>query len=412
MKNIDEIIEAILRNALAREISIGTPDGEANRHAYIQSFEGEGERKIRFVVDDLEALKEAGLLHPDRTVAMSIGGADGSDVLALMKRMNLSAGVLLEYDNDAGLNAQERTRDLREDGSLKFSVVIGDAMQKLNTALDKAKSAVKDADTLIVICFGVLHELPKRSPNYTHDRFFDILFSAFPTVMVYCAEPCAQPEFPLGWPQSVELGFPGVKADRLAGIARFICDRLFVGKAGAPEQRGQDLVRMNRDLAVELLHKTLRFSSVDRFHHEMEERLTSFDVQSLSSMLATRIANLEQEIAYRTSDGFRKEYRDHGVNVRDERGAALPIPFTHSRLILRRFAQSHPQLQRAKAEAADFAPPPAPTKAPAVADPMSAAGAPSAASGSDGGQVNISVSNRAGRDVSSTVTNRTFTFNK
>lgn len=409
MKNIDETIEIILRNALAREKSIGNADGEANRHAYIQSFEGEGERKIRFVVDDLEALKEAGLLNPHRTVAMSVGGADGSDVLALMKRMNLPAGVLLEYDNDAGLNAQEKTRELREEGSRKFSVVIGDAIQKLDTALDKAKSAVEGADTLVVLCFGVLHELPKRSPNYTHDRFFDILFSAFPTVVVYCAEPCAQPEFPLGWPVSVELGFPGVKADRLAGIARFICDRLFEGKAGAPEQRGHGLVRMSRDLAVELLHKTLRFSSVDRFHHEMGERLTSFDVQSLSSMLATRIGNLEQEIAYRTSDGFRKEYRDYGVNVRDERGAALPIPFTHTRLILRRFSQPQPELQRAKAEAPVPAPNPAPAKAPAAADRASAAGAPSTPGGSG---ANISVSNHAGNNVNSTVKNRIYNFHK
>ncbi|MBP2295260.1 hypothetical protein [Azospirillum rugosum] len=339
MSYASSVIEAILKNSPIA----ASPDDlnhKENNSGYYSTFEGEGARKVQFVIEDLLSLIEAESFNHERAVALSIGGADGSDVLSLIERLKLKGGVLLEYDTDAALKAHAKASG----ENLPLEVEIGDATQKLGAALARAKS-FGDVDTLIVLCFGVLHELPERSPGYSHDALFDTLFASFPNVLVYCAEPCAQPSPPLGWPEVVEIALDDVQADRLVGVAGFIRDRLFGMVAAPPQVRGPSFVRMHRDLAVELLHKVVRFVGVARFHYEMQERLTSFEVQSLARRIASRNEGIEQEVTYRTSGGFRKAYGEFGVITRNEDGAFLPVPFTHCRLVLRRFARNEKPAQ-------------------------------------------------------------------
>lgn len=374
MAEISEKIELILRNGLVPPSSGAASQRQEARGAYQTQFEGEGERKVKFVIDDLQVLVEDNMLDPQQTVALSIGGADGSDVRRLVDRLNLAGGVLLEYDTDAALRAKE----IAATNNTRLVVEIGDATQKLDAALDRARTSFGAPETLIVLCFGVLHELPARSPNYAHDALFDRLFGAFPNVYIYCSEPCAQPDPPLGWPKTVEISLPDIASERLSSVIRFVRDRLFDRETSPPESRHQGMVRVDRDLAVEVLHKVLRFDTLDRFRHEMQERLTSFNAQELVRLIALRWPGVEQEVNYRTSGGFRKAYMENGVLSRSEAGTALPPPFTHCRVIFRRLTQAKAAGSRRSSPAAgDLGPDLAgaaatPQGQPPVSSPLSA----------------------------------------
>lgn len=334
---ISEIMQAITKNALYPE-SPGKRTATEKREVYNDTFKNEGKRKVKFVIDNLAEMVERRQSHfdPVRSVVLSIGGSDGSDAIALMTETGIKHGILLEYSNEAGQAAVRNADANAHNYTLK--VVIGDAAQKLAEALEKAREIAPDADTLITLCFGVLHELPTRSPNYLHDRMLDQLFDAFPNVLFYASEPCSQPAMPIGWPEIVEIGFPHVDPAMLHGVAQHVRDRLFQEqKLPAPEVRGP-WVRMHRDLAVEVLHKTLRFDSVPSFHHEMQERLTSFEADVLLQQVARRWPGLRRNLSYYATLGFLEAYDRHQVQARDENGNALTEPLTHCRLMLHRFS--------------------------------------------------------------------------
>ena len=262
---VHEIVEKILANAARQNSYVKSTTDEAARREYNANFEGEGQRKIRFVVADLDDLKRRGF-NAAHAVALSIGGSDGSDLRALMSQTGIRGGVLLEYDNDAAERARKKSPPLK--------VITGDATQQLDAALRAAKELVPAADTLIVLCFGVLHELPTRSPGFDFDHFFDLLFGAgFPSVLVYCAKSCAQNGNAGGWPKQVEIGIPSVPASKLADVAEVVRNYPFRDlRVAAPTVCTEPHVRMGGNLAVEVLHKVLRFNSVERYFHEMEER--------------------------------------------------------------------------------------------------------------------------------------------
>ncbi|MBB4268001.1 hypothetical protein [Roseospira visakhapatnamensis] len=340
---IPEIIKEIQLNGLnSTPENAGDVDYSASRRAYSASFEGEGERKVSFVLEDLRQLVLEGRFDPGNAVALSIGGADGSDLRALLQKMPIRGGVLLEYAREAAAAARAKA-DL--EGGQRIEVVEGDATQKKGEAVDVALNCSGGAKTVIVMCFGVLHELPTRSPDYREDRFFDIFFSKFESVLLYCAEPCAVPAFDyLGWPDEVEIRLPDLPEWKLRLVADHICLQRFGVGVSEDSARGGGWVVMRSNQAVEVLHKLIRFQDMQRFRHEMGERLTSFNGATMGRAIQASfgVNDVEMELMYRTSTGFRDAYREHGVEARASGGQwpLLPPPITHCRLILRRLRQS------------------------------------------------------------------------
>jgi hypothetical protein len=316
--NLSEKIEEFLLYH-ARHPTRSTDD------SYQSIFSDEGLRKARYVIDDI-AKKAAHFGLDLRTLSvLSIGGADGSEIEALLTETGIPRGILLEWSPSACNVARARAQSL-EERNKQLKVLEGDALDRLDDAFASMKAdGVKG---LVISAQAILHELPSRSSTYTDEnRLLGKLFSAFPATLFYAREPCR----PRMWPEEVEFHIPGVKAERICRLLKMVGSHFRLPTAGIQEQPGNYVIA-NSVLVVEVLHKLLRCKNAEEFEYEMGEQLTSFDGERIEKLLiefcedASRVTT--QLLA---TEGFHKSYADAGILARSPAvpKSKLHLPYTH-----------------------------------------------------------------------------------
>jgi hypothetical protein len=322
---ISSHIQAHVRSVLQGILSTGREDPAI----YNGTFEGEGARKTRFILNYFNELVEDMRLDLSGVVAVSIGGADGSDLAHIFENTAIRHGILLEYSDAGAGRARERAKDLADHGKTMI-VVQGDATQKLEevrSTLTRFRDH-NECSGLALICLGVLHELPTRSPNFDLNHFFSRLLGVMKNKLVFISEPCS----PQNWPDRVQLKIGNVSEDDLAVFAEYVRNTLF---------KNDEVIRplvdgfasMERDVAAETLFKLIRMDSMERLRLEMQERLTSFKEDECRRILDD-CSDLSTESCTRTtSDGFRRAYAACSVVAKDEHGRPLQLPDTHVRII-------------------------------------------------------------------------------
>jgi hypothetical protein len=123
----------------------------------------------------------------------------------------------------------------------------------------------------------------------------------------------------------VQLRVPGVPGEKLAAAASLLqrhYGRWFREPADAHFHRdifpvGRDYVQMPGFVAVEFLHKCLRFLTPRNLRHEMQECLVSLDPLTLRDQLATVFGGVQHvSLEPTVSGGFRQAYLDFGIQAR------------------------------------------------------------------------------------------------
>ena len=333
MMNWEERIEDILSRAYETD-----PEGEEAALAYSQSFQDEGLRKAQFVIDRLKGIY--GLteeLLQDFT-ALSVGGADGSDLLAIVKGTPIRRAILLEYDNAAAELASRHIKPLIEAEGGQLQVIIGDAVQQLEPIVTRLKRERKLGSTgLLSVFFGVLHELPRRSPKFELRHYISRLSTAFNRNLFFLSEPCLPPHVE----DELEVRVSTISEDRLYELLNHINAHLFNNEFEILKL-SDGYVRAGFPLVMEMLHKILRFDTIPRFRHEMGERLTQFKSDHFVAAFQTALPRAFIERTELVSQGFQQAFWSADVELRTINAQPLVTPFSHVQVS----AMSLPQLPR------------------------------------------------------------------
>jgi hypothetical protein len=277
MPNLKQRIEEILAGAY----STNYDPVQASRE-YSESFQHEGARKAKFVIDRINDLDEPSWESLKGHVALSVGGADGSDLLALVKGTPIKHAILLEQDDETAGFATNHTKPLIEAESGTLKVIIGDAVQKLDRVV-KLLEAKKErgANGLLCVFFGVLHERPRRSTEFEWGHCISRLASVFEQNLFFLSEPCLPPHKK----EQVEVRVSKISEDQLFELLDHINAHLF-NEQYQIKTMSRGFVRTDFPLVMEMLHKLLRSESIARFRHEMGERLTQFTSNEFGDCLA------------------------------------------------------------------------------------------------------------------------------
>lgn len=122
----ENLLKALLREAYRHDA-----EGANSAQDYQQSFANEGKRKVAFIKEDLQKLFDRKKVRAEDVVALSIGGADGSDVLEILNTTPITHGILLEYNTDAAQKARDAAVALGAQGKHLF-VFEGDAVASVD----------------------------------------------------------------------------------------------------------------------------------------------------------------------------------------------------------------------------------------------------------------------------------------
>jgi hypothetical protein len=331
--NWEERIEEILSRVYKTD-----HDNDEAAWAYTESFQHEGLRKASFVIDRLKGIE--GLtddLLKDFT-ALSVGGADGSDLLAIIESTPIRRAILLEYDNAAAELANRHIKPLIEAKGGSLDVIIGDAVQQLEPLVARLKTERKRGSTgLLSVFFGVLHELPRRSPQFELRHYISRLATAFNRNLFFLSEPCLPPNVE----DEVEVRVSTISEDRLYELLDHINAHLFNNEHEI-RKLSEGYVRAGFPLVMEMLHKLLRFDTIPRFRHEMGERLTQFTSDQFVAALQIALPRAFIERTELVSQGFQIAFWSADVELRTINAQLLVTPFSHVRVS----AMSLPQQPR------------------------------------------------------------------
>ena len=330
-----------IEEILANVYSTGHDQTKAAQ-VYNESFQNEGLRKSQFVVDRINELDAATQEELKDFTAISVGGADGSDLLALVRNTPVRRTILLEYDNAAAALATRHTKQLIEDEGGELHVIIGDAFQQLEPIVERLKVEQKNgAHGLMCVFFGVLHELPQRSNGFELRHYISRLSSVFDRNLFFLSEPCMPPYTE----KDVEVRVANIGEDQLFELLKHINAHLF-SKEQSIRKLSHGYVRAGFPLVIEMLHKLLRFETIPRLRHEMEEKLTQFTSDQFVQAFRTTLPRAFVERTERVSEGFQHAFWSADVELRTIEGQPLVMPFSHVRVT----AISLPPLQSSKQE--------------------------------------------------------------
>ena len=287
--------------------------------SYQDEFKDEGERKSEYIVEDLRHHAKKGI-SLESIVLLSIGGADGSEVVSILEKTAINKAVMIEYSQEGAEAARIRAKKLsRINPKKEFRVICGDATQQLESALDIIedwRSEDESLDGLVLSCQAVLHELPRRSPNYNHTRFIGTIFRSnkLKTKGIYIKEPC----FPENWNghEKILMRIPGVDGELLSRFSNHVAKELDI--ACEAEYLAGNSVYLSPELALETLHKLIRKNSPSRLAYELGEQLTSFVIEEVKSVATSSIGSQCRNRAsqtggfYRALDHYKVEFFTDG----------------------------------------------------------------------------------------------------
>lgn len=322
-----ELNDNVIRNMLSTvTVEPGSHEVTLTEADYQKIFSVQGLRNAERLISAVSS--SPWTVAPEQACVISIGGADGAELEHVVRSGIARHGVLVELSELGCAAARRRFAALSEsvDG-VRVEVFQGDVSTLVNT-VERCLGSLRDEGiTGVILSFqAVLHELPRRSSNFDPQLIFEKLLHLFESKFVYCNEPSTVEN----WPAVVEVKLPGVSAEQLAKMAEFLRDRLrFPASAVIPVGR---YVRMDSNLALEVLHKVLRSINTEEFAYECDEQLTSFDAEGYG-LLLQMMFGLFVVVERRSSPSFSAVYRRHMVHTRSLAGATLNVPNSHVEIV-------------------------------------------------------------------------------
>jgi hypothetical protein len=262
------------------------------------------------------------------TAIVSIGGADGSELKALMDALDSQHGILVEISPFAAAAARARGIDV----VIEHDVI--DAAHEVVLQLRKWQKQGRIL-TVLISCQSVLHELPSRSPTFTQEAFLQQYFTPLIKlglkVMFYAREPCP----PSNWSQltdSIAIRLFKLDKDDVVMLSNYIAQKLKIpSKVNSTHISNDDTrVILPVVLAQEVLFKMLYWKDIAHFHYEMEEQLTSFQPQNWLASLKN--IGMRGEIQYLTTEHFsdlyhkEEKFLGEAVAVNAHTGDRLEMP--------------------------------------------------------------------------------------
>lgn len=322
MTNLTDLINKTIENAyIVNDVELD----------YQIAFLNEGERKARYIIDDLNYRASRDKFDLQDLCFLSVGGADGSEIEKVLIDTHIKYGILVEINEWGAKKAREKAVELKAKFGKELTVIQGDAFDTLDVCLRTIRHyiLINAVNGLIVSVQAVLHELPRRSKNYDSVLFFGKLYGdpALRNCLLYSREPCK----PQGWPERVRIKVKGVKNDDLYRFACHVRDRLQI--KGTPEKLASNWLDIESDLAIETLHKLLRNDTVNRIEYELGEQLTEFDPIALKRNLESCIEGMKISFEYITTLGFKRALTDNKVDFVGHNSEELPFPRTHVEIV-------------------------------------------------------------------------------
>jgi hypothetical protein len=308
---------------------------------YQASFSRDAVEKADRVIEFVRQCHPA--VDPARVIYVSLGGGDGAEIEHAINTGGFRKGLLLEWMDGAATIGRQRAKKLKAKIGAELEVITGDAGQKLEIcqgllAKWRRQSSAR-INGLLISAQAVLHELPDRSDRrHYHFQKICALYDGFDIRLFHSREPC-RPWPDSGWAEDVQLRVPGVPGEKLAAAASLLqrhYGNWFQKSADAHFRSevfivGQDFVQMPGFVAVEFLHKFLRFAGPRNLRHEMQECLVSLNPNAVRDQLATVFGGVTRVMLEPTVSGsFRQAYLKFGIKARSAArlNEELPIPLT------------------------------------------------------------------------------------
>jgi hypothetical protein len=262
------------------------------------------------------------------TAIVSIGGADGSELFALMNALDSRNGILVEISPSAAAEARARGIDI---------VIEDDVMDAAPKVVSQLRDWQKQSkiSTVLISCQSVLHELPSRSSTFTKKAFLQEyltpLMQAGLQVMFYAREPCP----PWNWSQftdSVGIRLFDLHKDDVTKLSSYIAQQLKIPSDVDSTNIYDDNTRVILPvvLAQEVLFKMLYWKDIANFQYEMGEQLTSFEPENWLASLEDM--KMHTRARYLTTNHFSDLYHQEesllkeSVAVNARNGDPLKMP--------------------------------------------------------------------------------------
>jgi len=262
------------------------------------------------------------------TAIVSIGGADGSELKALMTELKSHYGILVEISPSAAAMARDQGIDV---------VIEGDVMDAASDVILQLIDWHEQGEisSVLISCQSVLHELPTRSSTFTRDDFLQEYFVPLLRrglrVMFYAREPCP----PENWSRltgTVAIRLFGLDKEDVNALANYIAQELNIASSVNSTPISNDNTRaiLPVVLAQELLFKMLYWESTAHFLYEMGEQLTSFQPENWLRSLEKM--SMHSEFRYLATDHFAKLYKkeerflEEPVAVNPHNNVSLDMP--------------------------------------------------------------------------------------
>jgi Cdc6-like AAA superfamily ATPase len=293
---------------------------------YSRSFNDEGARKVQYIVNKLGSHPRLSGDMLRRFIAVSIGGADGSDLLEVARRTSVRHCILVEYDNNSAEIARTKTQSLLSSIGCRLDIIVGDANQQRELIVAKLEGAKDHGIAGLILMFhGILHELPSRSPGFELTAYLSRLTSVYPNNLLFISEPCSTSGL-----EQYDFRIRNVHQDRLNELAGYINAHLFYNRH-QPIALSHGYVRAPLPLILETLHKLLRFNDVPRFKYEMQERLTQYTPDDLRASVDMALPRARIKEERFISEGFDQALRNSGVELRTLDNKNFSLKYSHVR---------------------------------------------------------------------------------
>ncbi len=303
--------------------------GSNIRKDYNEKFE-DGGKKAKDVIKFIQTIPREKDLGLSKLAYVSIGGADGAEILNILKFTPVPKGILLEYDFDLCRKAEQESVNFKLQDRLK--ILPGDAWENKGSCNEILQEWMRSGEIkgVIISCFSVLHEMKFRAGNrlapYSHFEFFRDLIENIPEIYFFSREPTRFMEWEpnlhkngtsgmvnlsiLNWLTRDELfKFAETIQERLGGVN----DDYFNRKI----KKVLNHITLDVQLAAEVLKKFLYFlkdSSVNNLLYELEESHVAFNPERFSEILGL-IFGENVSFRYTTSDSFKDLYQEANIKI-------------------------------------------------------------------------------------------------
>jgi hypothetical protein len=308
--------------------------------AYFNDFIKSGRNKA---LDNLEIMKKKPYIDCSTCAYFSLGGGDGAEIIEILKKSNISYGILLDIDSKATDRAREDWKKLNLPGK-DLLIITGDATQQIRKCRNVLDKYRKDKKIVGVITSlqAVLHELPSRSPQFfLHSFLSDIVYDWDPFLLII-REPCP----PDGWSEVVQIKIPSLPAEELKFVAEDVKRHMnnfydlsnkTIGISDKIEGTVHvvgDFVSMSSILAIETLFKIFYLHD---YNYEIEERLTALNPIGLIQVLE-QFNGITCDRESFCTESFGRIYRKLKIEARnsDNPIGRLPMPNPFVRIVAER----------------------------------------------------------------------------